>query len=62
MFTECLLKAREKRINKVLDFMLKRAHLTREKVCEVAIRSWATKNLDLLTPKELEEYRDIIRI
>ena len=38
----------------------KRAHVTREMVCESAIKSWANDNLDLLTPEELEDYSDII--
>jgi hypothetical protein len=40
--------------------MLKRAGLKEEDIYKAAIKSWASKNLDLLTPAEMKKYHEII--
>ena len=44
----------------LIALMLKRAGLKEEDIYKAAIKSWASKNLDLLTPAEIKKYHEII--
>ena len=44
----------------LIDILLKRAGLKEEDIYTTAMKSWASKNLDLLTPAEMKKYREII--
>lgn len=46
----------------LIDLLLERANLTKEDIYDVAIRSWVSKNLDLLKPAELKKYKGIILV
>lgn len=41
----------------LIELMLKRAKITREDIYETALKSWISKNLDLLTAAELKRYK-----
>ena len=43
-----------------IEIMLNRAGITKRDVYKVALTNWINKNLDLLTPPELEKYKEII--
>ena len=42
------------------EIMLNRAGITKRDVYKVALTNWINKNLDLLTPPEMEKYKEII--
>lgn len=44
----------------LINILLKRAGLKEEDIYNTAMKSWASKNLDLLTPAEIKKYREII--
>ena len=44
----------------LISIMLKRAGLKKEDIYRTAIKSWASKNLDLLTPTEMKKYQAVI--
>lgn len=44
----------------LISILLKRAGLKEEDIYKTAMKSWASKNLDLLTPAEMKKYREII--
>lgn len=44
----------------LISILLKRAGLKEEDIYSTAMKSWASKNLDLLTPEEVNKYREII--
>ena len=46
--------------NDLINLLLKRAGIKAEDVYETAMKSWASKNLDLLTPTERRKYHGII--
>lgn len=46
----------------LISLLLQRAGLKEEDIYSTAMKSWASKNLDLLTPDEMKKYREIIMI
>lgn len=46
----------------LIDILLKRAGLKEEDIYKTAMKSWASKNLDLLTPAEIKKYREILMV
>lgn len=46
----------------LISILLQRAGLKEEDIYSTAMKSWASKNLDLLTPDEIKKYREIIMI
>ena len=44
----------------LISLMLKRAGLKEQEIYDTAIKSWASKNLDLLTPAEKKKYQSVI--
>ena len=44
----------------LISIMLKRAGLKEEDIYRTAMKSWASKNLDLLTPTEMKKYQAVI--
>lgn len=44
----------------LISLLLQRAGLKEEDIYSTAMKSWASKNLDLLTPDEVKKYREII--
>ena len=44
----------------LIKLLLKRAGLKEEDIYKTAMKSWASKNLDLLTPNEMKKYHEII--
>ena len=44
----------------LISILLQRAGLKEEDIYSTAMKSWASKNLDLLTPAEMKKYREII--
>lgn len=44
----------------LIDILLKRAGLKAEDIYNTAMKSWASKNLDLLTPSEMKKYQLVI--
>lgn len=44
----------------LISLLLQRAGLKEEDIYSTAMKSWASKNLDLLTPDEMKKYREII--
>ena len=44
----------------LISILLQRAGLKEEDIYNTAMKSWASKNLDLLTPDEVKKYREII--
>lgn len=44
----------------LINLLLQRAGLKAEDIYETAMKSWASKNLDLLTPAEMKKYHAII--
>lgn len=44
----------------LISILLQRAGLKEEDIYSTAMKSWASKNLDLLTPDEVKKYREII--
>ena len=44
----------------LIAIMLKRAGLKEEDIYRTAMKSWASKNLDLLTPTEKKKYQAVI--
>ncbi len=46
----------------LISILLQRAGLKEEDIYSTAMKSWASKNLDLLTPDEVQKYREIIMI
>jgi len=44
----------------LISIMLKRAGLKKEDIYSAAIKSWASKNLDLLTAAEMKKYQPVI--
>ena len=46
----------------LISILLQRAGLKEEDIYSTAMKSWASKNLDLLTPDEVKKYREIIMI
>lgn len=46
----------------LISILLKRAGLKEEDIYKTAMKSWASKSLDLLTPDEMKKYREIIMI
>ncbi|MDD3405920.1 MAG: hypothetical protein PHH23_06615 [Paludibacteraceae bacterium] len=44
----------------LVSLMLKKAGLKKEDVYDTAMRSWVSKNVDLLTPSELKKYKGIV--
>ena len=55
-------KAKEMKVLylELIDLLLKRAGLKKEDIYNTAMKSWASKNLDLLTPAEMKKYHEII--
>lgn len=51
---------RNKRINEVIDIVLKRGGLSNKELLEVARKSFFANNIDLLTPAEKKKYSDLI--
>lgn len=41
----------------LIELMLSRAGITREDIYETALKSWVSKNLDLLTAAEMKRYK-----
>ena len=41
----------------LIELMLTRAGITRQDIYDTALRSWVSKNLDLLTAAELKRYK-----
>lgn len=41
----------------LIELMLTRAGITRQDIYDTALRSWVSKNLDLLTAEELKRYK-----
>ncbi len=41
----------------LIELMLNRAGITRQDIYDTALRSWVSKNLDLLTAAELKRYK-----
>ena len=41
----------------LIELMLRRAGITCEDIYDTALRSWVSKNLDLLTAAELKRYK-----
>ena len=46
----------------LINLMLTRAGITREDIYETAMKSWVSKNLDLLTSAELKRYKGKVLI
>ena len=44
----------------LIDILLERAGVKEKDIYTTAMKSWASKNLDLLTPAEMKKYREII--
>ena len=44
----------------LIALLLKRAGLKEEDIYNTAMKSWASKNLDLLTPAEMKKCHEII--
>ena len=55
-------KAKEMKVLylELIALLLKRAGLKEEDIYNTAMKSWASKNLDLLTPTEMKKYHEII--
>ena len=55
-------KAKEMKASytELIDILLKRTGLKEEDIYTTAMKSWASKNLDLLTPADMKKYREII--
>lgn len=47
----------EKMQLELIELMLKRAGITRDDIYDTALRSWVSKNLDLLTAAEMKRYK-----
>ena len=41
----------------LVEILLKRAGIKKEDIYETALKSWISKNLDLLTPEEMQRYK-----
>ena len=41
----------------MIDLMLKRANITKSDIYETAMKLWVRRNLDLLTPTEIQHYK-----
>lgn len=54
-------KQQDKDLNEMqvelIELMLRRAGITREDIYETALKSWISKNLDLLTAAEMKRYK-----
>lgn len=46
----------------LISILLQRAGLKEEDIYSTAMKSWASKNLDLLTPDEVKKYQEIIMV
>lgn len=44
----------------LIALLLKRAGLKEQDIYDTAMKSWASKNLDLLTPAEAKKYKTVI--
>lgn len=44
----------------LIDILLKRAGLKAEDIYDTAMKSWASKNLDLLTPSEMKKFDKLV--
>jgi hypothetical protein len=51
---------RQEQINEVIDLIIKKAGVSKKELIDTSLRLWATKNLDLLTPTEMKQYKDVI--
>ena len=60
--TEEKAKAKEMKAlyDELIKTLLKRAGIKESDVYKTAMKSWASKNLDLLTPAEVKKYQSII--
>ncbi len=52
------LKEQKRLVIEMRETMLKRAGLTKKDVLEEGLRAFVANNLDLLTPAEIEKYRN----
>ena len=46
--------------NELIDLMLIKAGINKRDIYNVALTNWVNKNLDLLTPTEMNRYQSII--
>ena len=46
--------------NELLSLMLKKAGITKQAICDVAVRNWVSQNLDLLSQVERKKYDSIL--
>lgn len=53
-------KKAENTQKELIALLLKKAGLTEKDIIIPALKEWATKNLDLLTPKELERFKSVL--
>jgi hypothetical protein len=44
----------------LIDLMLTKAGVKKKDIYDVALTNWVNKNLDLLTPLEMNRYKNII--
>lgn len=47
--------------DEMMNTLLERAGIKKKDIYEVALKTWASKNLDLLTAAELRKYQKVIR-
>ncbi len=53
-------KERAKRINEVIDLVIKRSGVSKKTIAEGAYKRFFVDNMDLLTPSERQQYKDVI--
>ena len=46
--------------NELVDLMLTKAGVSKRDIYSVALTNWVNKNLDLLTPMEMNRYQSVI--
>ena len=46
--------------NELVDLMLAKAGVNKRDIYNVALTNWVNKNLDLLTPMEMNRYQSVI--
>jgi len=46
--------------NELTDVLLHKSGMKKETIYRTALKRWVSKNLDLLTPAELQKYESII--
>jgi len=46
--------------NELIDLMLAKAGVNKRDIYSVALTNWVNKNLDLLTPMEMNRYQSVI--